>query len=88
MQMKLTPALETGLMRALASFQDPEIGLSVSETGVPLLRIEEAGVTVELEFPDVDCLSRFQQRVGDLRLLERQLPEQLTLPFDDHDPDR
>ena len=71
MKPQLTPALETGLMSATASFQDPEVTLSASDGDAPALCIEEAGVAVELEFPDVECVLCFQQRVAPLRLSER-----------------
>ena len=75
MKPQLTPALETGLMSATASFQDPEVTLSASDGDAPALCIEEAGVAVKLEFPDVECVLRFQHRVAALRLLERPVPK-------------
>ncbi len=71
MRPRLTPALELGLMKATASLQDPEVTLSPWEEDVPTLCIEEGGVAVELEFPDVESVVRFQRRVADLRVPER-----------------
>jgi len=67
MKPRLTPALELGLMKATASLQDPEVTLSPWDGDMPTLCIEEGGVVVELEFPDVESLRRFQQRIAALR---------------------
>jgi hypothetical protein len=66
MRPRLTPALELGLMKATASLQDPEVTLSPWDGDMPTLCIAEGGVVVELEFPDVESLRRFQRRVADL----------------------
>ena len=64
----IAPALETGTLRATASFQDPDVRLrEASEDEPPRVLVEEGGVAVELEFPDHGSLRRFQRRVAALR---------------------
>ena len=75
MRPRLTPALELGLMKATASLQDPEVTVSPRDGDVPTLSVEEGGVMVELEFPDVESLRRFQRRIADLRLPEGSAAE-------------
>ena len=41
--------------------------LSPWDGDMPTLCIEEGGVVVELEFPDVESLRRFQRRIAGLR---------------------
>jgi len=63
----IAPALETGTLRATATFQDPDVRLrDGSDDDAPRLLIEEGGVAVELEFPDPGSLRRFQRRVAAL----------------------
>jgi len=62
------PALEMGLLKASATFQDPFVHVAPWDHEMPTLTIEEGGVAIELEFPDVTALRRFQRRIADLRL--------------------
>jgi len=43
---------------------DPDVRLADEGNEGPVVTIEEGGVTVELEFPDVDAVRRFQHRVA------------------------
>jgi hypothetical protein len=64
----IAPALETGTLRATATFQDPDVRLrEADEDAPPRVLVEEGGVAVELEFPDHGSLRRFQRRVAALR---------------------
>jgi hypothetical protein len=64
----IAPALETGTLRATATFQDPDVRLrEASQDESPRVLVEEGGVAVELEFPDHGSLRRFQRRVAALR---------------------
>lgn len=66
--LEIGPALATGTLRASANFQDPDVQLrEESEDEPPRVVIEEGGVAVELEFPDLGSLRRFQRRVAALR---------------------
>ena len=60
----VAPCLEMGTLRASANFQDPDVRLADEGNEGPVVTIEEGGVTVELEFPDVDAVRRFQHRVA------------------------
>jgi len=64
--MSLAPTLETGTLTANATFQDPDVRLAGRGDDVPAVRIEEGGVIVVLEFPDLDCLTRFVRRLARL----------------------
>lgn len=68
MKTRLTPALEMGLMKATASYEAPEVTLFISELEMPTLCVDEAGVIVELSFPDREALEQFQQQVAALRI--------------------
>lgn len=62
------PALVTGTLRASANFQEPDVRLREDDGDEPpRVLIEEGGVVVELEFPDLGSLRRFQRRVAALR---------------------
>ena len=64
----IAPALETGTLRATATFQDPDVRLrEAAQDDPPRVLVEEGGVAVELEFPDHGSLRRFQRRVAALR---------------------
>ena len=64
----IAPALETGTLRATATFQDPDVRLrEASQDEPPRVLVEEGGVAVELEVPDHGSLRRFQRRVAALR---------------------
>lgn len=69
---RLMPALESGFMRATATLQDPVVTLLACGSSPPILCIEEAGVVVELEFPDAESLARFQERVAAVRWIEQR----------------
>jgi len=55
-----------GTLRASANFQDPDVRLGLEADGPPSILIEEGGVLVVLEFPDLDCLTRFARRLAQL----------------------
>ncbi len=62
------PALVTGTLRASANLQEPDVRLRDDDGDEPpRVLIEEGGVVVELEFPDLGSLRRFQRRVAALR---------------------
>jgi len=66
--LNIAPALETGTLRATATFQEPDVRLREAHADEPTrVLIEEGGVAVELEFPDLGSLRRFQRRVAALR---------------------
>ena len=69
--MSLAPTLETGTLTANATFQDPDVRLVGAGGEVPVVRIEEGGVVVVLEFPDLDCLTRFVRRLSRLPVPNR-----------------
>ncbi len=62
----VAPCLEVGTLRASANFQDPDVRLNLEADGLPSLLIEEGGVLVVLEFPELDCLTRFVRRLARL----------------------
>jgi hypothetical protein len=64
MQLRQIPTLEYGQSKTCASLHFPDVTLSNNEPELPTLCIEEAGVVLELEFPDAAALLRFQQRVA------------------------
>lgn len=64
--MSLAPTLETGTLTANATFQDPDVRLTGRADDVPAVRIEEGGVIVVLEFPDLVSLTRFLRRLARL----------------------
>ena len=68
----IAPTLEMGTMRASANFQDPIVRLVGDGDAAPTVTIEEGGVTVELEFPALDAVRRFQRRVGVLPTSETE----------------
>jgi hypothetical protein len=53
-----------GRLSARASLESPCVSVAVEPGEAPLLRIEEGGVSVELEFPDAESIRRFQHQVG------------------------
>ena len=63
---QITPTLEIGGTRVTATLQDPVLTLSAWDGEMPTLCIEEGGVVVELEFPDVESFRRFKTRVAAL----------------------
>ncbi len=62
----VAPCLEMGTLRASANFQDPDVRLTFDGDDLPCVRLEEGGVIVVLEFPDLDCLTRFVRRLARL----------------------
>lgn len=60
-------ALELGTLKAAATFQDPDVQITETEDAPASLRMEEGRVVVVLEFPDRQCLARFQRRVAALK---------------------
>jgi len=74
MQLRQIPTLEMGFMRATATLQDPIVTISAKDADPLTLCIEEAGVVVELEFPDLESLARFQERVAAVRCAEDRKP--------------
>ena len=67
MQVRQIPTITSGLTRTIATLQDPVVTVSLQKTDPPTLCIEEAGVVLELEFPDPESLTRFQERVAAVR---------------------
>lgn len=64
------PDLLSGLLKASATFQEPDVRLSCWNGEMPTLVIEEGGVVMELEFPDQGSLARFQRRIAGLLVLD------------------
>lgn len=60
------PCLEGGMLRATATFQDPVVSLREPDGDALRLVLEEGGVVVELEFPDLGSVARFQRRLAAL----------------------
>ncbi len=63
-----TMAQTTGSLRAHAVLQDPDVRLPGDPGEPPTVTIEEGGVVLAIEFPDIDCVRRFQVRVAQLVL--------------------
>ena len=61
-------AQERGTMRARATLQDPDVRVELDRDAPPHLAIDEGGVVLELAFPDLLSIHRFQERVANLRL--------------------
>jgi hypothetical protein len=62
-EVTVMPALEAGLLRAAATLQDPDVRIAPWSDELPVLVIEEGGVVLELEFPDLESLTRFVRRL-------------------------
>lgn len=62
----MCPALESGLLRASASMQEPDVRLSFNADDLPVVTIEEGAAVIEIELLDLDGLRRFQRRVAAL----------------------
>lgn len=56
-------ALEMGSLTARATLQDPDVRVEPDPDGPTTLTIEEGGVRLDLDFPDVDAVERFERRV-------------------------
>ena len=65
-EVTVMPALEAGLLRAAATLQDPDVRIAPWSDELPVLVIEEGGVVLELEFPDLASLTRFVERLARL----------------------
>jgi len=63
----MLPAQERGRLKASATLQDPIVRLVAPEGDAPCLHIEEGGVEVDLTFPDLVALRRFQRRLASIR---------------------
>lgn len=59
-----TLAQDAGSLTARATLEDPDVRLDHTVDGLAVLTIEEGGVRVDLAFPNVTCVRRFQRRVG------------------------
>ena len=70
MQLTQIPTLAFGLTRTIATLQDPIVTVSLQASDSPTICIEEAGVVLELEFPDPESMARFQERVAAARWLD------------------
>ncbi len=60
----VVPCMEVGIVRASATFQDPDVRLRFPDSESPCVRLDEGGVTLVIEFPDLDSLTRFVQRLA------------------------
>ncbi len=56
-------ALELGSLTAHATLQDPDVRVERADDGPTTLTIEEGGVRLDLDFPDLDAVERFERRV-------------------------
>lgn len=56
-------ALEMGTLTARATLQDPDVRVEPAPDGPTTLTIEEGGVRLDLDFPDLDAVARFERRV-------------------------
>lgn len=56
-------ALELGSLTAHATLQDPDVRVERDDDGPTTLTIEEGGVRLDLDFPDLDAVERFERRV-------------------------
>ncbi len=56
-------AMELGSLSARATFQEPMVRLEATSDGPALLVLEEGGVRIDLELPDVDCVARLYRRI-------------------------
>lgn len=63
-------AQERGTLSARATLEDPEVRLDAQPGEPATLTIEEGGVRLDLAFPDVRCVRRFQRRVGHVAVPE------------------
>jgi hypothetical protein len=68
--MRIEPRLEAGSTKVTVTVETPLISWSYSETGMPTLHIEEGAVSVDLEFPAVDCIKRLVRKMAALRVPE------------------
>ena len=59
-----TLAQDAGSLTARATFEDPDVRLDPAADAPAVLTVEEGGVRVDLAFPNLTCIRRFQRRVG------------------------
>ncbi len=65
--LQLRPVLEMGLIKVVATLEDPFLRLEGWDPDMPLLTVEEGGVQLELEFVSVDTFRSFQRQVAALQ---------------------
>jgi hypothetical protein len=66
--LEVEPTLDVGNTRVIATVEDPVVRVSLPDNERPALHFEEGAVFLELSFPYVDCIERFQKRVAALRV--------------------
>lgn len=68
--MKTNPYTRTLLGPSMAKVQiallDPEINVLLLNCNIPVIRIQEEDVVVQIEFPNVHCLQRFLDKLEQL----------------------
>jgi len=64
--LQLRPVQEMGLIRVVATLEDPFVRLEGWDPDMPLLTVEEGGVQLELEFVSVETFRSFQRQVAGL----------------------
>ena len=74
MELVNTLMMEMGRLTAIANFEDPIIELTVEPEKAPTLTLEEGGVTVVLEFPNLEAIRHFQRSVARLQVPEACQP--------------
>lgn len=62
--LELRPVREMGLLKAVATLEDPVVRLENWEADMPVVTIAEGGVELELEFVSVETLRSFQRQVA------------------------
>ncbi len=62
----LLPISKLGLTKTTALLNDPDVTLSPWDRELLTLCIGEAGIVIELEFPDREAFERFQAMVAAL----------------------
>ena len=56
-------SLDLGTLTARASLQDPMVRVEALVDGPAVLTLEEGGVRLDLEFPDLSCVERLFRRL-------------------------
>jgi len=69
-----TLMMEMGRLTAIANFEDPSIELTVEPEKAPTLTLEEGGVTVVLEFPNLEAIRHFQRCVARIKVPAERTP--------------
>jgi hypothetical protein len=67
---ELVPTLEVGGTKVSATLQEPLVTLTTSDVDAPTLSVEEGAVALDLEFPSIDYVRRFQERIAALHIPE------------------